>query len=278
MMRSAWIAALVGGVLFFAPAGRAAIIWVNGFKYSDPSFKSNVEVDLTDIAGVTGVKASSADGAVLVLDAFAPGQYGAWMGPWNSFSAFHAATVGDWELSIEFTGGGKANYDFVVNDFRSPFTSDSFPPAPTILAPTDGQAGVGQNPTFQWDNGGPHTGSMESLFAYVQSNANPAISEFASSSGGTLTLGSESWTPTVTLPPGSAYFLVQYETNENEDANVGNPVFDVASSTVADPHILWWSFGDLFSRDEITFSVVPEPATLSLLAMGACLPLLRRRR
>jgi hypothetical protein len=64
-------------------------------------------------------------------------------------------------------------------------------------------------------------------------------------------------------------FLVQYETNENEEAIVDDPVFNAAASTMADPGISWeFTGGDLYARDLITFTVVPEPAGWLLLIAG----------
>ena len=199
------------------------------------------------------------------------------VGPFASFAGFRSATVGNWTLTIQFAGGD-AVYGFVVNDFRTPFTTDSFPPAPTMTSPTDGAINVAPTPTFQWDNGGTHTGAIESLFVSVQSQVNPAIGQFENSFGGCIGLNDETWTPSVVLPAGLASFFVQYETNENEGANVDDPIFDAQASTVPDPNIVWdGTSGDLFSRDLIDFTVVPEPATLALFAAGAIVFFRRRR-
>jgi len=109
---------------------------------------------------------------------------------------------------------------------------------------------------------------MESFFASVWSQTIPGVGVF-DSSGGLFTLDTTTWTPPIVLPNGLATFLVQYETNENEDANVGTPVFNPGLSNINDPRIDWTgSSGDLFSRDLIDFTVVPEPGTAAALAFG----------
>lgn len=254
------LAALVAGT-----SAAAAELSVAAFKYSDPAFQANVEVDLAGVAGVTGVEAVMADSTVLSLDQFAADRFGKFSGQYASFAAFQAAVVGDWRLRIAFGGSGTAVYQFVVNDFRSPFTTDSFPPAPTLLSPTDGAVGTSSTPTFLWDNGGTHGGPLESLFVSVASEANPSIFEFQNSFGPSLDLNATSWTPSIALPPGAASFLVQYETNQGEDASVDDPVFSAALSTINDPNIAWTrSAGDLYSRDLIRFTVAPEPSSAAL--------------
>jgi hypothetical protein len=273
-----WTAMIVlaGATLAAAQPATAAQLFLDMFKYSDPAFESSLQVNLTGVPGVTGVTAHAADGSPLTLSAYAPGQYVAPLGPFTLFTQAHAASIGNWSLAVEFTGGGVAAYNFTVNDFRTPFTATSFPPAPTVLSPAHDATGVAASPTFTWDNGGTHTGSLESLFVSVWSQAVPGVGIFENSFGGSLGLNDTAWTPSIVLPAGLASFLVQYETNANEDANVADPVFNAAASTVADPGLGWTSSGDLFSSDLINFTVAPEPATLALLALGG-LALLRRR-
>jgi hypothetical protein len=263
-------------MLLMCAYAQAASLSVNGFKYSDPAFETGIEVDLADVPGVTGVDAVSAGGANLSLSPYTTDQYAATFGPYADFASFLGATAGDWNLAIHFGASGSAVYDFPVSGFGSP-AADPFPPVPTMISPTDGATGVSQTPSFNWDNGGTHTGPMESLFVNVYSLVNPAIGQFAGSSG-SIDLNDETWTPSVVLPAGEASFLVQYETNQDEDARVGVPVFNDPSSTVSNPNIAWdIHSGDLFSRDVITFTVIPEPATLSLVALGG-LAVIRRRR
>jgi hypothetical protein len=259
-------------VAVVCPSAQAAELSVSGFKLSDPQFLTNIEVFLSDVPGVVGAEARTADGTNITLMPSAPGQFFLFLEPFATFDGFRAATVGNWQLTIEFAGGA-AVYDFVVNDFRMPFTEADFPPAPTVLLPTDGTTGVGPTPTFMWDPGGLHgVTPLESLFVNVYSLVDPTVFAMEGSFGGGVTLASTEWTPPVVLPTGPATFLVQYETNENEDANVGDPVFNAAASTIADPGIVWESSsGDLFARDLITFSVVPEPANHMLILLAAAM-------
>ena len=276
-MRSTVILCAVFVVMAGMSEVQAAWLSVNAFKYSDLSYETTVQVDLPDVAGVTDARAAGADGTAITLSPFGLQQFEARLGPFASFTGFHDATVGDWRLIVEFGSGNDAAYDFTVNDYRSPFTDSSFPPAPTVLSPLDGATDVEPTPTFLWNNGGAHTGTLESLFVSVRSDVNPAIGEFEGSTGGPISLNAETWTPSVVLPAGPASFLVQYETNESEDAHVSSPLFNPAFSTIADPGITWdQSAGDLFSRDLIGFTVVPEPSTLGLFLL--CLPALWRRR
>ena len=278
-MRRLRIQCLAAVALALVSQAGGASVSVSAFKHSDPAFETNVEVDLGGVAGVTGVGALCADGSPVVLNEYATDQFGSFVGPFGSFAAFYTATVGNWRLTVEFGSGNEAVYDMTVNDFRTPFVSTSFPPAPTVSAPVDGATGVAPTPTFVWDNGGLHAGAMESLFVSVWNVANPAIGVFEGSSGGPITLNAETWTPAIVLPAGAAEFLVQYETNEDEGANVDDPVFNAGLSTVGDPGIVWdSSSGDLFSRDLIGFEVVPEPGTLFLIALGVPALAARARR
>ena len=262
-------------MLLVCAYAQAATVSVNGFKYSDPLFETGIEVDLSGVSGVTGVDAVSASGETMSLSPCAADRYAATFGPYADFGSFLGATSGNWQLTIRF-GSEAAVYDFTTGGFGGP-TAESFPPVPTVIDPMDGATGVSPTPTFNWDNGGTHTGLMESLFVSVQSLVNPASGQFASSSGG-IGLNDETWTPSLVLPAGDASFLVQYETNQNEDDRVSDPVFNNISSTMSDPGIRWDSHsGDLFSRDLITFTVVPEPGTLGLLTLGG-LAMIRRRR
>src|SRR5262245_30489889 len=181
-------------------AVKAADLQVNGFKLSDPQFLTNIEVFLSDVPGVTGAQARTAGGTDITLTPSAPGQFFLFLPPFATFTDFHAATVGNWKLTVQFAAGA-AIYDFPVNDFRMPFTEAAFTPAPTLLGPTDGATGVSPTPTFLWDPGGPHTGMIESLFVRADSLADPAVFAQAGSFGGGVTLASTSWTPPVVLPP-----------------------------------------------------------------------------
>jgi len=255
----------------------AARLEVSGFRHADPRWESLIEIALADVPGATGVTAVTPDGTPLVLNAVSADTYAAWSGPFASFASFHVATVGDWQLTVQLAAGD-AVYNFTVNDYRTPFTDADFPPAPTMIDPTDGAAAVSPTPTFQWNNGGPHTGPMESLFVSVASLVEPGVGELQNSFAPGLDLNDQSWTPSISLPAGLAQFLVQYETNLNEDANLADPIFNPVASTVPDPAIAWnETFGDLFSRDQITFTVVPEPAAATALLLAAGL-LARRRR
>jgi len=254
-----------------------ASLHVDAFKYSDPAYETGVEVDLAGIAGVTGVQAVSAVGTPVSLAPLGPDLYAGKLGTFGTFGDFETETVGNWQLVISLAGGS-AVYDFAVNAFAAPFEDGSFPPAPTMIYPTEGQAGMPQTPTFLWDNGGLHDGPMESLFVSVQNIANPAIGAFDNSWGG-ISLNDESWLSPIALPAGEATFLVQYEMNLNEDQNVDDPIYNQALSGIADPGIVWdESSGDLFSRDLVQFTVVPEPATICLLALGGLAMLRNRRR
>jgi len=268
MLRWLW---LLGVMLAAAPAARGAELVVDALKYSDPVYETSILVDLGAAPGVTGVSAKTADGTMVALNMEGPGNYQAKLGPFAAFAAFHAATVGNWQLLIDYSGTA-AVYDFTINEFRTPFDENSWPGVPTMIDPLDGAFGVPATPTFQWNNGGAHA-VPESLLTYVQSDVTPAIFQAANPA-----LTTTSWTPAIVLPPGAASFLVQYESNLNEDDHVTDPVYDINTSTAPDPGIVWdTSNGDLLSRDLIRFTVVPEPATMFLLAAGF-VPWFCRRR
>ncbi|HOI53625.1 MAG TPA: hypothetical protein PLP01_00070 [Phycisphaerae bacterium] len=278
MKRSALGASMA--VLLAAAAAQAATVTVDCFQYSDPAYTANIQVDVSDAAGVTGARAVTAGGTAMTLDDLGGQQFGAWLPSVGAFASLHGAVVGSWELILEFGAGHEAAYQMTVNEYRMPFTEASFPAAPTLISPIDGATNVSPSPTFTWDNGGLHGGPLESLFVHVQSIASPGIGIFEGSVGGPIALNDEVWTPAIVLPPGQATFLVQYETNQNEDANVDTPVFLPLHSTLGDPGIVWsGSSGDLYSRDVIHFTVVPEPGCAAMVLLGAAmLARFRRRR
>jgi hypothetical protein len=251
------LALLLSGPLLVVTLGgaaQAAWLTVDAFKYSDPAFETSIQVNVAGVAGVTGVDAVSAGGTALSLSLLNVDHYGATFGPFGNFASFFGATAGAWKIRIHFGASGSVIYDFPVSGFGTPGV-DPFPPVPTMISPTDGATGVNPTPTFSWNNGGTHGGALESLFVNVYSLVNPAVGQFENSFGA-IGLNDMAWTPSVVLPPGAAMFLVQYETNENEDARVGLPVFNPVTSTRSDPLIAWeFHSGDLFSRDLITFTV-----------------------
>lgn len=264
-------------LLLVAAHVQAASLSVSGFKYSDTKFETVVQVDLPMVAGVTGVDIVAGGGTPLALSVpfGATDQYVGTFGPFADLAPFLATTDGIWSVRLRFGAGEMAMYEVFVSGFGSP-AADPFLPVPTITSPLDGATGVSATPTFTWDNGGTHNGAMESLFVNTWSLTGP-VSQFDNSSGG-LGLNDQSWTPSVVLPAGQAQFLVQYETNQDEDGRVSPLFFNAGGSTMVDPLISWDShWGELYSRDLVTFTVVPEPASLALLTLGAA-AMLRRRR
>ncbi len=143
---------------------------------------------------------------------------------------------------------------------------DEWDSLPTITNPLPGAVDVSPNTSIEWTHDGPavdgHCASVEQMGGALWYDCD----EFASNDVTT-------WTPPAGLVGGTWLAKVIYF-NSVRFVSDG-----IGGSIVGDPWVLenedWLS---LTAEDYSQFTVVPEPATLSLLALGSLVALRRRRR
>jgi len=188
-----------------------------------------------------------------------------------TLAELNSGSSGLYKLKVT-TATGDCVYDFSINTI----TAGMFAPIPEITDPNDG-ATVPQNVNFQWTWGG-NTGDVDELWAEVEPLSDGASWAEGGSYDGSINIGDTSWQPGLTNT-GQAWFVVGYDIEDPMDGTglFSAISFDAGSSTRSD---FGWDEQEAYltSGDEIDMTVVPEPATLALLGLGACLLLRRRRR
>ena len=203
-----------------------------------------------------------------------PGSDHFWMDDdYASLVELNNAIVGSAKMRVH-TSAGYATYAFTLGTV----TESMFPVVPTIT-PTPFPSSVPQRYTFTWTWGG-NTGDVDELVveAWVDPGGPPAWYE-AEYTEGQIALNATQWTPGI-AETGQASFFVGYSARQDAMltgwAYIGGEsttgaVFDFAGD---DERLVYAGAGD--ERDG--FNVVPEPTTLSLLALSGLAVVTRRRK
>ena len=177
---------------------------------------------------------------------------------------------GDWELKVA-TAGGDAVYSFTINTV----TAGMFAPMPVITSPADGAINVPWDQTFTWTWSG-NTANVDGLFVEVEPVGGGAEWDGDESDGGGMAITDLSWQADMGPNTGQAWFCVGYDIYDPMD---GTGVLSAITHDSGPD--FGWDEADVLvtSDDEISMTVVPEPASVALLMLG--LPLLasvRRRK
>ncbi|MBN1941825.1 MAG: PEP-CTERM sorting domain-containing protein [Phycisphaerae bacterium] len=161
---------------------------------------------------------------------------------------------GNYDLVIQYTGGGLSEYSFVVESIQA----DDLPEVATILTPTEGESVVGTY-TMTWSH---NTRAGEVVEAYFEKEGYKQILY-----GEDTPWEDYSWT-LEGIPAGDGEFEVKYEN-------------DITATQISDWQLI--SGSDVITNiraeacSEVSVSITPEPATLGLLVVGG-LALFRRKR
>ena len=168
------------------------------------------------------------------------------------------------------TAGGLCVYDFTI----STIPDSLFAPLPVVTDPVNLAINVPQDQTFQWTWRGD--ARVSELWTEVSDLADVLWVEDYSGGGG-LALSDLSWQPNL-AQTGWAVFTAGYDVVAPMDGSsiVSALTFNAGASTGVD---FGWDSAEAFASAEgrAAFEVVPEPATLALLGIGA-LAIIRRRR
>lgn len=184
-----------------------------------------------------------------------------------TLAALNAEIGGTHTLRITHSGG-VTDYEFTMGTI----TDGMFPALP-VLAPVP--ASIPQNYNFQW----AWSGSADEMDAEAEIDG--SFYDEEESFGGSFVVGvTTDWTPDFAPHTGLGEFYVGYANMGDVAADNGLVVSDwllaAGPDIFAGPNDEVLDFAD--SGDIAFFNVVPEPATMTILALGACLPLFRRKR
>ncbi len=186
---------------------------------------------------------------------------------YGSLVDLNAAIAGDWHVDIVTGKGAHGWGDCTLNALPD----SDFLPVPTITSPTDG-ADDGPGVMMQWNHNGAEADALE-MFAELE-DADGTWQEMQREVYfGDPKPWPTSWMPDFVPAAGPAEAIVAYG-RDPSDLLAGDP-------TAGGDDLNWDTdpvLGFVASVDVVDFNVVPEPATVALLAVGSLAALRRTRR
>ena len=220
-----------------------------------------------EMPGATAVDLLPQGGGTVAFTAYGGGNFG-WASSDHATLAGLNTEIGGTHTLRIMHGGGVSNYQYAMGQI----TDGMFPNLPTLDAVP---ANIAQDYNFQWT----WAGTADGMWADAQIFGKFYKEE--ESDGGSFFVGTTtSWIPDSAPETGAGEFLIAYEFEGDVEAGSG---IVVSGWTLLSGPDIFGAAGDEIldfaeSEDIAVFTVVPEPATLSLLALGACLALLRKRK
>jgi hypothetical protein len=241
----------------------AAIVDVQGEKfYSDTHSEYRYEGELF-LEGMTAdaVSAKTPDSSTFEpLTAEGPGEWFLESPTDLTLAELQTGMGGSWTLRVVI---GVDTYDYTF-DVTAVQDSD-FLPVPEVTDPADG-TDIGEDHEFMWENNDAHL-QADGYMAMVEDDTWEVSNGWmADGSEGSLPQDGESWL-VQDMPTGPAEFEICYGVYLNLISNTSEPS--------GAPDITEWN-SVAISCDEVSMNIIPEPVTLSLLALGGA-ALLRRR-
>ena len=243
------------------------------FQSPGTLFSMNVDVELPDVAGVSGIDISTAGGGLFSLQ---PGGPTAWhtQAGYADLPTMSTALDGAWTITI--SGDTPSSSSFSL-DGSSLQQSEFFQTA-TGLSPASGAINVPANTSLSWV-APPNGANGYWVFVNIDGNNNWQDDDSVS---GSLSPIATSWPPPTSLSLGFNGFTVGYY---NVDAAW------ITALTVNSGSMLWGdspyspdgypaqtSLLALGSETTVGFDVVPEPPSSVLMALGVIAIVFARRR
>ena len=176
---------------------------VDDALFPSTAFLANIDVNIPDESGVTGVSVTLGGGTVSVLEHIGGGE---WFGeePFTSLAAAKTGVNGTW--TVEITGTTPSTSTFTL-DVTSAVDGDFFA-TPTLTNPTHGASAVPSNTIFTWTD--PTGASTPDAIQVVSEDDNETLLQLDNNLTGTMNVTDTSWTPPMPLAPGPNEFDVFY--------------------------------------------------------------------
>ena len=249
--------------------------WIEFYIFkTDAGYDAEIELGVDGVSGAGMVQARIDSGSYMVFD-FESGdnEYSLETGSLASLAELNATIVGAWELEVTY-GEKRSVYTFDIDTV----TESMFAPVPNITSHSDGGT-IGTHVDFEWDWTPDGTFSYDNTGLYVEVDVeDPGVDYWdleamSVNFDGALANDTKSWEIDLGMT-GDCEFMVVYGT---EATVVSDITFDAGLS---DTGATDFGFDDeqiIASEDFVELTVVPEPMSMSLLALGG-LVLIRRRK
>lgn len=186
--------------------------------------------------------------------------------------AFEDLTInGTWYIDV-VTSDGTGMYDSIYSWTISGVTPDTWNAIPSITSPEDMDVTTNLRPTFTWTVDSINDGAR--LFVKITQDGEDDTFKYQEELDPNTQL---EWMPDFDLSPGTLDFTVFYaiplslQVSYDAEASAyqGTPGGDIVAWADAEAYFV--------AADSVEIEIVPEPATISLLGLGA-LAIIRRKR